>query len=99
MNIKWKHIITVLTIALPKVGTFLKERYDASLEVTSDPAGINLITADDLNDNRKSYKAKSPHIADLVFLESSSDYCTYDPRTGNKHLSKFGVNNEYWSRE
>ena len=53
-----------------------------SLEVTSDPSGTNLITADHLNDNRKSHKAKPPHVAELVFLEHSSDYCSFDPLTG-----------------
>lgn len=66
-----------------EVGSFLKERYDTAQEVTSDPAGTSLITDDHLNENRKNKKAKQPHLSNLVFLESSPDYCSYDPVTGS----------------
>lgn len=35
-----------------------------------------------MNDNRKSHKTEPPSINDLVYLEHSSDYCSYDPLTG-----------------
>jgi hypothetical protein len=65
-----------------EVGAYLKEKYDASLEVSSDPSGTTLITADHLNDNRKSLKTNPPQVHDLVYLEHSSDYCSFDPLTG-----------------
>ena len=65
-----------------KVGDYLKQRYDVSQEVTSDPSGTTLITADHLHDNRRSIKTKPPHIHDLVYLEHSTDYCAYDPLSG-----------------
>ncbi|KZS11368.1 Protein Wnt-16 [Daphnia magna] len=66
-----------------EVGSYLKERYDVSLEVSSDPSGTTLITADHLNDNRKSLKTNPPQVHDLVYLEHSSDYCSFDPLIGS----------------
>lgn len=65
-----------------EVGSYLKQRYDASTEVSSDPSGTTLIKADHMSDNRKSHKNQPPNLNDLVFLEHSSDYCSYDPLSG-----------------
>ena len=75
-----------------EVGDYLKDRYDNALEVSSDPSGSALIAAEDMNDasndghnrrNPKSAIKQMTHVTDLVYLESSPDYCSYDPLAGS----------------
>ena len=56
------------------VGNYLKHKYDSSILMTINQAGNKLIT---LNENWK-----KPNKNDLIYLDSSLDFCEHDTNSG-----------------
>lgn len=62
--------------AFRDVGMRLKERYDGAVEVKFNKRGTKLV--------RKNKKFNKPTGEDLMYFESSPDYCKANPETGSR---------------
>lgn len=56
-------------------GVRLKERYDSATEVRFNQQGTSLV--------QRHRRFNRPTKEDLIYLESSPDYCNFDPATGS----------------
>ena len=60
-----------------EVGSILRERFDAATEVSGIEAGKRIVL-------KPSSSKVHPHTdEDLVYLQTSPDFCEYDPRRGS----------------
>ena len=73
-----------------QVGSYLKDRYNSALQVSSDPSGTALISVEGTDERtvnslnrRHQHQAGRQRVTDaLVYLDTSPDYCSYDPLSG-----------------